>query len=193
MLTVKGTQGHVAYPHLADNPISRFSPALNELVTTQWDDGNEFFPPTSFQIVELKSGIGAPNVTPPDLYTRFNFRYSTVWDHDGLQKKTAEILDSHGLDYQLHWHLSGEPFLTQHGKLTDAVVASVSDVTGTAPELSTGGGTSDGRFISPAGADVVELGPVNATIHKVNECVNLADVTRLSDMYRGILQKLLLP
>jgi succinyl-diaminopimelate desuccinylase len=190
-LTVFGVQGHVAYPQLADNPIARFAPVLAELQATQWDAGNEFFPPTSFQFVELQSGIGAPNVTPAELRARFNFRYSTVWKHAELEEKMATLLDSHGLNYELDWHLSGKPFLTRPGVLIDATVAAVKDVTGADPELSTGGGTSDGRFISPAGADVVELGPVNASIHKVNECVILEDVTTLTRIYQQILERLL--
>lgn len=191
MLTVNGVQGHVAYPHLADNPIARFAPALAELLSTEWDKGNEYFPPTSFQFVEIQSGIGAPNVIPATLTARFNFRYSTVWEHDELQKKTELMLDAHGLNYELKWHLSGKPFLTKPGALIDATVAAVKDVTDIEPELSTGGGTSDGRFISPAGTDVVEVGPVNASIHKVNECVKLDDVTALTDIYEQILKRLL--
>jgi len=192
MLTVNGIQGHVAYPHLADNPVSRFAPALAELIATEWDTGNEYFPPTSFQFVEIQSGIGAPNVTPAELKARFNFRYSTVWDHEELQAKTEAMLDAHSLDYELNWHLSGKPFLTEPGALIDATVAAVKDVTGIDPELSTGGGTSDGRFISPAGVDVVEVGPVNASIHKIDECVKLDDVPALSKIYEQILQRLLL-
>ena len=191
MLTVNGVQGHVAYPQLADNPIARFAPVLVELLEKKWDDGNEFFPPTSFQFVEIESGIGAPNVTPAELKARFNFRYSTVWDHEGLQQQTESILDANDLNYELDWHLSGKPFLTQPGALIDATVAAIKDVTGIDPELSTGGGTSDGRFISPAGTDVVELGPVNASIHKVNEFVNLDDVTTLTLVYGQILRRML--
>ena len=191
MLTVNGVQGHVAYPHLADNPIARFAPALAELLATEWDTGNEYFPPTSFQFVEVQSGIGAPNVTPAELKARFNFRYSTVWDHEGLKEKTEAMLDGHGLDYDLDWHLSGKPFLTQPGALIDASVAAINDVTGTDPELSTGGGTSDGRFISPAGTDVVEIGPINASIHKVNEFVDLDDVVTLTRIYEQILERML--
>ena len=191
MLTVNGIQGHVAYPQLADNPIRRFAPLLAELYEIEWDRGNEYFPPTSFQVVDIRSGIGAPNVTPAELSARFNFRYSTEWNHESLQKRVHEIFDAHDIDYDLKWHLSGEPFLTNPGKLIDAVVQSVSEHTGKAPELSTGGGTSDGRFISPAGADVVELGPVNASIHKINEHVKADDVVRLTGMYRRIIELLL--
>jgi succinyl-diaminopimelate desuccinylase len=165
---------------------------MAELLSTQWDTGNDFFPPTSFQFVEIQSGIGAANVTPAELTARFNFRYSTVWNHEALQKKTESMLDAHGLNYELDWHLSGKPFLTKPGTLIDATAAAVKQITGIDPELSTGGGTSDGRFISPAGADVVEIGPVNASIHKVNECVKLQDVTALREIYEQILQRLLL-
>lgn len=191
MLTVHGVQGHVAYPHLADNPIERFAPVLAELYQLRLDDGNAFFPPSSFQVVQLKSGTGFPNVTPPDLYTRFNFRYSTVWNHDAIKQKIAGILDAHDLHYTLDWHLSGEPFLTEDGSLIPAVQAAVREVTGLDPELSTSGGTSDGRFISPAGAEVVEIGAVNATIHKVNEEICVADIDRLKAIYQHIATTLL--
>ena len=191
ILTVRGIQGHVAYPQLADNPIRRFAPVLAELHTIEWDQVNEYFPPTSFQVVELRSGIGFPNVTPGELSARFNFRYSTEWDHESLKKKVTSIFDAHDIDYELDWHLSGEPFLTRPGKLITAVSETVTELTGAEPELSTGGGTSDGRFIAPAGTDVVELGPVNATIHKVNEQVAIEDVIALTGMYRRIMEKLL--
>ncbi len=191
MLSVKGIQGHVAYPQLADNPIRRFAPVLAELHSTEWDNGNEHFPPTSFQMIEIKSGVGAANVTPAELYARFNLRYSTEWNHESLQEKIVGLFDAHEIDYELNWHLSGKPFLTLPGKLTDAVSQAVTEQTGSSPELSTGGGTSDGRFISPAGTDVVELGPVNASIHKVNEHVKLADVPRLTTMYQRIMELLL--
>jgi len=191
MLTVSGIQGHVAYPHLADNPIRRFAPVLAELHDIEWDQGNEYFPPTSFQVVDIQSGIGAPNVTPSELSARFNFRYSTEWDHESLQKRVHEVFDAHDIDYELKWHLSGKPFLTQEGKLTDAVVQVVVEIAGSEPELSTGGGTSDGRFISPAGVDVVELGPVSASIHKIDEHVNIDDVVRLTSMYQRIMELLL--
>ena len=191
MLEVRGVQGHVAYPHLADNPIRRFAPVLAELHGIVWDDGNEFFPPTSFQVVNIQSGVGAPNVTPAQLSARFNFRYSTEWDHHGLKERVHAILDAHDIDYELRWHLSGEPFLTQPGRLIDAVSKAVEEHTGRVPELSTGGGTSDGRFISPAGADVVELGPLSASIHKVDEHVRLEDVGALASMYQRVLELLL--
>ncbi|MGI9224789.1 MAG: succinyl-diaminopimelate desuccinylase [Woeseiaceae bacterium] len=192
MLEVRGVQGHVAYPHLADNPIRSFAPVLAELHEVRWDDGNEYFPPTSFQVVNLQSGVGAPNVTPGGLSARFNFRYSTEWDHDSLKKRVHAIIDSHEIDYELNWHLSGEPFLTAPGELIDAVSEAVREQTGTAPELSTAGGTSDGRFISPAGADVVELGPVSASIHKIDEHVRMDDVAALATMYQRILERMLL-
>jgi len=191
ILTVRGVQGHVAYPHLADNPIGRFAPVLSELNAIQWDQGNEYFPPTSFQVVDIRAGVGAPNVTPAELSARFNFRYSTVWDHERLKDKVHSIFDAHDIDYELNWHLSGEPFLTAAGELTEAVTQAVIEQTGETPELSTGGGTSDGRFISPAGTDVVELGPVNASIHKVNEHVRIDDVVKLTTMYQRIAELLL--
>jgi len=191
MLTVRGIQGHVAYPQLADNPIARFTPVLSELNAIEWDQGNEYFPPTSFQVVDIHAGVGAPNVTPAELNARFNFRYSTVWNHETLKAKVHSIFDVHDIDYELNWHLSGEPFLTGEGKLTEAVTQAVIEQTGEAPELSTGGGTSDGRFISPAGTDVVELGPVNASIHKVNEHVRIDDVVALTTMYQRIAELML--
>jgi succinyl-diaminopimelate desuccinylase len=193
ILKVSGVQGHVAYPQLADNPIARFAPVLSELHTIEWDAGNEFFPPTSFQVVDLRAGIGFPNVTPGELNARFNFRYSTEWNHESLKAKVRSVFDAHDINYELDWHLSGEPFLTDPGRLTEAVTQAVREHTGADPELSTGGGTSDGRFISPAGADVVELGPVNASIHKVNEHVSVADVIALTSMYRRIMELLMVP
>ena len=191
ILKVIGTQGHVAYPHLADNPIRRFAPVLSELHNIEWDQGNEHFPPSSFQVVDIKSGVGAPNVTPAELSARFNFRYSTVWNHESLKKRVHAVFDAHDIDYELNWHLSGEPFLTKPGRLIDAAVQAVTESTGKEPLLSTGGGTSDGRFISPAGVDVVELGPVNASIHKIDEHVRIADVIQLTGIYTRILQLLL--
>ena len=192
MLTVRGVQGHVAYPQLADNPIRRFAPVLAELHEISWDDGNAFFPPTSFQVVDVRAGVGAPNVTPGELTARFNFRYSTEWTHESLRQRVEAVFDAHDIVYQLDWHLSGEPFLTSPGRLIDAVRQCVVEHTGAEPELSTGGGTSDGRFISPAGTDVIELGPVNASIHKIDEHVRVDDVIKLTDMYRRIAELLLL-
>lgn len=192
MLTVRGVQGHVAYPQLADNPIARFAPVLSELHSVEWDQGNEYFPPTSFQVVDIRAGIGFPNVTPAELTARFNFRYSTEWDHDSLKVEVHGLFDRHDIDYELDWHLSGEPFLTKPGKLIDAVSQAVREQTGNAPTLSTGGGTSDGRFIAPAGTDVVELGPVNASIHKIDEHVRIDDVVALTSMYQRILELMLL-
>jgi succinyl-diaminopimelate desuccinylase len=191
MLTVHGIQGHVAYPQLADNPIEKFAPVLAELYDHKLDEGNEFFPPSTFQVVQLKSGTGFPNVTPGELYTRFNFRYSTEWDHEQLKELVTSILEKHKLKYTLEWHLSGEPFLTEGGTLIPAVQAAVKKVTGQNPELSTTGGTSDGRFISPAGADVVEFGAINTTIHKANEEVRIADIERMRDTYKEILWEML--
>jgi succinyl-diaminopimelate desuccinylase len=191
-LTVHGMQGHVAYPQLADNPIRRFAPVLAELVATEWDQGNAWFPPTSFQFVRVEANGGAVNVTPAELTARFNFRYSTEWDYATLEARVEEIFARHDIDYSIDWHLSGEPFLTRPGALIDAVAGAVAAETGSPPELSTGGGTSDGRFISPAGVDVVELGPVNASIHKVNEHVRLADVAALARIYGAIMERLLL-
>ncbi len=191
MLTVHGQQGHVAYPQLADNPIQRFAPVLTELYAQKLDDGNEYFPPTSFQVVQIESGSGAPNVTPGSLYTRFNFRYSTVWTHEELQAHVERLLDAHSLDYTLNWHLSGAPFLTPEDRLTRAARQAVIEATGVEPELSTGGGTSDGRFIAPSGAQVVEFGPINASIHKVNEHVRVDDIDRLRMTYLATLRGLL--
>jgi succinyl-diaminopimelate desuccinylase len=191
VLTVKGIQGHVAYPHLASNPIHAVMPAFAELAAEQWDQGNTFFPATSFQISNINSGTGATNVIPGELEAVFNFRFSTELTQDDLQHRTEAILDKHKLDYDLKWTLSGQPFLTSEGALIEATVAAISDVTGLDTELSTAGGTSDGRFIAPTGTQVVELGPVNATIHKVDECVRANDLDELSNIYQGILVRLL--
>ena len=190
-LTIKGTQGHVAYPAHVDNPVRRFAPVLAALHDKVWDDGNENFPPTSFQVVDLQSSGGAANVTPQELQVNFNFRYSTEWNHKEIQAEVEQILDDSKIDYEIDWQLSGEPFLTEPGELIDAVTGAIRKQTGTDPELSTGGGTSDGRFIAPSGTQVVELGPVNASIHKVNEYVNLEDVPRLTEMYYQVMQNLL--
>lgn len=190
-LVLKGTQGHVAYPHLADNPVHRAMPALAELAATTWDNGNAYFPPTSFQIANLHAGTGATNVIPGEFHVQFNFRFSTELTADDIKRKVHSVLDAHGLDYDLNWTLSGNPFLTDHGTLLDAVVEAVEEVNHSKPELLTTGGTSDGRFIARTGAEVVELGPVNATIHKVNECVKVADLEKLTDMYQKVLEKAL--
>lgn len=192
VLTVRGVQGHIAYPHLADNPIHRVLPALHALTCETWDEGNEFFPPTTMQVSNINGGTGATNVIPGDVQVMFNFRFSTEVTDTQLRQRTESILRQHALDYTIDWQLSGQPFLTPRGKLVDATVASIRDVTGLDTELSTAGGTSDGRFIAPTGAQVVELGPVNATIHKVNEHVLAADLPRLATIYRGIIERLLL-
>ncbi|MDO2947379.1 succinyl-diaminopimelate desuccinylase [Aeromonas simiae] len=190
-LLIKGVQGHVAYPHLADNPIHRATPALAELAATEWDRGNDFFPPTSFQIANINGGTGASNVIPGELQVQFNFRFSTESTSEGLKQRVKTLLDRHGLNYELTWTLSGEPFLTGTGALLDATVAAIAEVNGQRPRLLTTGGTSDGRFIAPTGAQVIELGPVNATIHKINECVQASDLDLLTDMYQGVLERLL--
>ncbi len=191
VLTVHGTQGHVAYPHLADNPVHLAVPALTELIRTEWDRGNEFFPPTSFQISNIHSGTGATNVIPGDIEVVFNFRFSTELNQEKITSRVKKILNSYFLDYDIEWTLSGHPFLTGKGELVDAAVASIKDITGLKTELSTAGGTSDGRFIAPTGSQVIELGPLNATIHKVNECVAVKHLDDLTLIYEKILQKLL--
>ncbi|MCV6603658.1 MAG: succinyl-diaminopimelate desuccinylase [Porticoccaceae bacterium] len=192
VLTVKGTQGHVAYPHLADNPIHGAAPALAELAAEQWDNGNEFFPATSFQISNINGGTGATNVIPGELEVVFNFRFSTEVTAQQLQQRSESIFDKHGLNYDLQWNLSGLPFLTASGELVEAAVAGIREVTGLDTQLSTAGGTSDGRFIAPLGTQVVELGPVNATIHQVDEQVSADDLDTLSAVYERILGKLFL-
>lgn len=190
-LTVKGIQGHVAYPHLAANPIHLAAPALAELSQQQWDNGNAFFPATSFQISNINGGTGATNVIPGELNVIFNFRFSTELTEQDLRQRTEAILDKHELDYTIHWKLSGQPFLTAEGELIDATVSAIKTVTGIDTQLSTAGGTSDGRFIAPTGSQLVELGPVNATIHKVDECVNADDLDTLSRIYQAVLTQLL--
>lgn len=192
VLTVKGMQGHVAYPHLARNPIHLAAPALHELASETWDNGNAFFPPTSFQISNIRSGTGATNVIPGELTAWFNFRFSTESDEASLKARTHALLDRHGLDYHIDWSLSGLPFLTEPGDLVDAVRDSVRHVTGIEAQLSTSGGTSDGRFIAPHGTQVVELGPVNRTIHQIDECTSVRELDALSAVYEGVLQRLLL-
>jgi succinyl-diaminopimelate desuccinylase len=190
-MTVKGVQGHVAYPHLGRNPIHMAAPALAELASENWDQGNKFFPATSFQISNINGGTGATNVIPGELQVIFNFRFSTEVTDGQLRQRTEAILDKHGLDYELEWNLSGQPFLTPEGKLVEAAVASIKQVTGIDTELSTAGGTSDGRFIAPMGTQVVELGPINATIHQIDENTNVAELDVLTDIYQALLQRLL--
>ena len=185
-----GQQGHVAYPHLANNPIHVAAPALAELATTEWDQGNDFFPATSFQISNINGGTGATNVIPGELDIVFNFRFSTEVTDQQLRDRTHAILDKHQLNYELNWHLSGQPFLTAEGELVDAAVKAVKEVTGLDTELSTAGGTSDGRFIAPMGTQVVELGPVNATIHQINECASVDDLNKLTMVYQSLLKHL---
>lgn len=190
-LRVRGIQGHVAYPQLARNPVHQAAPALAELADTTWDQGNAHFPPTSFQISNIRAGTGATNVIPGELDVLFNFRYSTETDAAGLQARVAAILDRHGLDYQIDWTLSGLPFLTPAGELVEAARDAIRTVTGREVQLSTAGGTSDGRFIAPTGAQVLELGPLNATIHQVDERVPARDLDDLSAIYEGLLERLL--
>jgi succinyl-diaminopimelate desuccinylase len=191
VLTIRGRQGHVAYPQLADNPIHRVAPALGELAGIEWDRGNEFFPPTTFQISNIKAGTGAENVIPGSVEMLFNLRFSTESTAESLKSRVTAVLDRHALNYDIQWRLSGQPFLTPAGELVDAARNAIRSTVGITTELSTGGGTSDGRFIAPTGAQVVELGPVNATIHQINECVNIADLDKLSVIYEEILKQLL--
>ena len=190
-LTVHGVQGHVAYPQLAENPVHTLAPALAELTGREWDRGTEHFQPTSFQVSNLNAGTGAPNVIPGELRARFNLRYSPVQTLEGLKATVEKILRRHGVRYTLEWYLSGEPFYTAPAELCHAVSEAVFEVSGRRPQLSTGGGTSDGRFIAPLGAQVVELGVVNASIHKVNESVRVADIDALHAMYFNVLRRLL--
>ncbi len=190
-LTVHGVQGHVAYPHLAENPVHTLAPALAELVSRVWDEGNEHFQPTTFQVSNLNAGTGAPNVIPGELKARFNLRYSPVQSLEGLKQTVEDTLRKHNVRNSIEWYVSGEPFYTPRGALSDAVCAAVQEIAGSAPKLSTGGGTSDGRFIATLGAQVVELGVVNSTIHKVNEHVSAADIDALQEMYLGVLRRLL--
>ncbi len=190
-LLIKGKQGHVAYPHLARNPIHLAAPALAELAAESWDQGNEFFPPTSFQISNLNAGTGATNVVPGELVALINFRFSTESTVEGLQLRVQDILDKHGLEYEIEWTLSGLPFLTEPGALLNGVAAAIRQVTGREAQPSTSGGTSDGRFIATMGTQVVELGPVNATIHQLNEHISAADLDTLTDIYEATLERLL--
>ncbi len=192
-LTVHGKQGHVAYPQRAKNPLHAIAPALAELVAEEWDRGNAFFPPTSFQIANLNMGTGADNVIPGILTGQFNLRFSTELDAETIKRRVHGILDQCGVDYEIDWRLSGAPFLTPAGALIDAARAAVRDITGCDPKLSTAGGTSDGRFIAPTGTQVLELGPVNATIHQIDECVGVEELDTLSAIYRRVLERLLVP
>jgi succinyl-diaminopimelate desuccinylase len=190
-LTIHGIQGHVAYPQRADNPIHRFAPLLKILCETEWDQGNEFFPPTSFQISNINAGTGADNVIPSDLELLFNFRYCTEVTHTQLQEKVTALLDKYQLKYSIKWRHSGKPFLTKPGALVNATQQAIKEICGYETKLSTTGGTSDGRFIAPTGAQVIELGPLNDTIHKVNECVSADDLDSVSEIFQRILEKLL--
>ena len=190
-LTVKGKQGHIAYPHLAVNPVHTFAPALAELVAIQWDQGNAYFPATGFQISNIQGGTGATNVIPGSLNVKFNFRFSTESTDSGLKQRVHEILDKHGLDYDLQWSLSGQPFLTEAGELTQVAQAAIAEVCGINAELSTSGGTSDGRFIKAIARELIELGPVNASIHQIDEHIELSAVPELSAVYQNIMKRLL--
>ncbi|KPL93963.1 MULTISPECIES: succinyl-diaminopimelate desuccinylase [Vibrio] len=189
-LTVKGTQGHVAYPHLANNPVHSSLLAINELATTEWDKGNDYFPPTSFQIPNVSAGTGASNVIPGEFNVQFNLRFSTELNNDIIVERITNTLDKYDFEYDLKWTFNGDPFLTDAGSLLDAIVDAVGHVNDVKPALLTTGGTSDGRFIARMKGQVVELGPVNATIHKVNECVKVADLEKLTDMYERTLVNL---
>ncbi|WP_392341030.1 succinyl-diaminopimelate desuccinylase [Moritella marina] len=190
-IVVKGIQGHVAYPHLAENPIHKLAPALSELSQVVWDQGNDYFPATTLQITDIRSGAGASNIVPGEATCQFNLRYSTELTADLIKYRIEGIFEKHGLNYEISWIHSGQPFLTEPGNLLNAITDSIESVCGYPSELSTSGGTSDGRFIAPTGAQVVELGPVNATIHKVNECVKISDIEQLADIYEQTLIKLL--
>jgi succinyl-diaminopimelate desuccinylase len=191
VLSVRGVQGHVAYPHLARNPVHEVAPALAELAAEHWDDGNEFFPPTTFQISNINAGTGATNVIPGTVRIMFNLRFSTALTPEIIQQRIKDILKKHRLDYSIEWTLSGLPFVTERGALVEAAQKAIAEVSGLDTELSTAGGTSDGRFIAPTGAQVLELGPVNESIHKINENVRLDDITSLTRIYEKILTHLL--
>ena len=190
-LYIQGIQGHVAYPHLAENPIHKAAPFLQELTTYQWDNGNEFFPSTSLQIANIHAGTGSNNVIPGELYVQFNLRYCTEVTDEIIKQKVAEMLEKYGLKYRIDWNLSGKPFLTKPGKLLDALTTAIEQTTSITPQAETGGGTSDGRFIALMGAEVVEFGPLNTTIHKVNECVNVDDLAKCGQIYHQMLVNLL--
>ncbi len=190
-LNIKGVQGHVAYPHLAKNPVHEFAPALLELTTVEWDSGNQHFPATTFQISNINAGTGASNIIPGNKHVHFNLRFSTEITADDIKSKILAILDKHDLDYEIEWHLSGNPFYCEPSELTTACEQAIQETLDIKPELSTGGGTSDGRFIAPTGAQIVELGPVNKSIHKVNEHIELDALNHLTTIYYKILKKLL--
>jgi succinyl-diaminopimelate desuccinylase len=192
-LRVKGVQAHIAYPHLGKNPVHQVVPALTELVGTEWDKGNDSFPPTTWQISNIHAGTGADNVTPNDVEIKFNFRFGTASTADSLKKRVHAVLDRHKLEYKLDWTLGAAPYLTPRGKLVDALSAAIRDATGAAPEVSTTGGTSDGRFIAEICSEVVEFGPVNASIHKLNEHIDLAAIEPLREIYLRLLVRLLAP
>jgi succinyl-diaminopimelate desuccinylase len=192
-VTVRGIQAHIAYPHLGRNPIHDIAPALAELASTVWDEGNEYFPPTTWQVSNIHSGTGAANIIPGSLELLFNFRHSTVHTQDALRARLDGILRKHGLDYSLEWTGSGRPFLTPRGTLVDAAAAAIREVTGVVPEISCTGGTSDGRFLATVCDQVVEFGPVNATIHKINERIAVSDIEPLSQIYMHLLERLLSP
>lgn len=190
-LVIKGKQGHIAYPHLAKNPTHLFAPALAELVAMEWDQGNAYFPPTGFQISNIHAGTGATNVIPSTLTVQFNFRFSTESTESSLKQRVHTVLDQHGLDYDLTWSLSGQPFLTEAGRLTEVAQQAIAEVCGVDAELSTSGGTSDGRFIKAIARELIELGPVNASIHQIDEHIELAAIPQLSAIYEAMLKRLL--
>ena len=190
-LFIYGVQGHVAYPHLAKNPVHEFAPTLTELISLQWDSGNEHFPATTFQISNINAGTGANNVIPGSMQIDFNLRFSTEITADDIQSKIVSVLEKNRLDYEIEWHLSGNPFYCEPGELTHACEQAIQESVNIKPELSTGGGTSDGRFIAPIGAQVVELGPVNESIHKVNEHIDIEALVQLTNIYQKVLQNLL--
>ena len=190
-LTINGTQGHVAYPHLADNPVHRAAPFISELVAIEWDQGDAHFPPTTLQVSNIHAGTGATNVIPGDATVDFNVRYSPATSREKIQSTVADLCEKHALDYRINWHDSAHPFITTPGNLTDALQAAIINKTGEPATLDTGGGTSDGRFIAPTGAQVVEFGPINATIHQINECICMSDVDTLSEIYEAVMVSML--
>src|SRR6266702_1259806 len=192
-LRVRGEQGHIAYPHLAKNPVHLAAPALAELAAAEWDRGNEYFPPTTWQISNIHGGTGATNIIPGEVAVMFNFRFSTASSPEGLKQRVCSVLERHGLDYELEWSLSGVPYLTPRGKLVETLSAAIREVTGATPDISTTGGTSDGRFVAELCPEVVEFGPVTASIHKLNEHVELAAIEPLREIYLRVLARLLAP